>query len=116
MILFQLVSFNLNSIKPPSFFCPQMVNTRYNDVRPAAPALVEESAQRGRDRCRGIGRSRTGGPGRVASFVNEEQINNVTINENLIRIMRIYRLKWLRNRREKEMPAENAVVSPFFHC
>uniref|UniRef100_M1DRL5 'chromo' domain containing protein n=1 Tax=Solanum tuberosum TaxID=4113 RepID=M1DRL5_SOLTU len=51
----------------------QMVNTRYNGVRPVAPvnAPAEESAARGRGRGRGRGRARSRGRRRVAPARNE---------------------------------------------
>uniref|UniRef100_M1DYW3 Tomato spotted wilt virus resistance protein n=1 Tax=Solanum tuberosum TaxID=4113 RepID=M1DYW3_SOLTU len=58
----------------------EMVNTRYNGVRPVAHvnAPAEESAAKGRGRERARGRGR----GRVAPAVNEVLIDNVPMNEN----------------------------------
>uniref|UniRef100_M1E0Q9 Late blight resistance protein n=1 Tax=Solanum tuberosum TaxID=4113 RepID=M1E0Q9_SOLTU len=64
--------------------CFEMVNTRYNGVRPVAPinAPAEESATRGRGR--GKGRRSVGGRdrGTVAPVVNEVSIDNFPMNKN----------------------------------
>ena len=67
-----------------------MVNTRYNNIRPVAPANapVEEPAVR--DRGQGRGRERAMGKcrGRVVRAVNEVLIDNVPVSENPPTVMK----------------------------
>ena len=62
-----------------------MVNTRYNDVRPVAPANApaEEPAARGHGQGKGRERSRCRIYGRVAPVVNEVPNDHVLGNETL---------------------------------
>lgn len=67
-----------------SIYYPQMVNTRYNDIKTVAPANapVEGLAARDRGRGRSRGRIRERGHGRVAPAMEEVLIPNVPINGN----------------------------------
>uniref|UniRef100_M1E0P1 Uncharacterized protein n=1 Tax=Solanum tuberosum TaxID=4113 RepID=M1E0P1_SOLTU len=68
----------------------EMINTRYNGVRPMAPvnAPAEESAVRGRGRGRGRGRARGRGRGSVALARDEILVGNAPQNEAPPVIMR----------------------------
>ena len=71
-------------IKPSSLYCLQIINTRFNGIRPATiiNAPIYESTLRGRGRGRGRGRPRCRGHGRVASAVYKVHIENVLGNKN----------------------------------
>ena len=68
-----------------------MVNTKFNGIRPVAPAnaLADESTMRGRGGGRGRRRARGIVRGRVASAGDETHVKNARTMRNLLYLMKI---------------------------